>query len=155
MNIGERIQSARRAAGLKQSELAEKIGVAVVTIGQYERGKREPNIDMIIELSEALGVSVTYLLGVTDENGRMTSGSFADSSDFEFIKMLGLDDPACRAAYFNNGGQIEVVSKERMNKAFDSLNKYGQAKAVERVEELTEIPKYQKTSPPDSTKDGD
>lgn len=32
---------------------------------------------------------------------------------------------------------------------FDQLNEEGQAKAVERVEELTEIPKYQKKPPQD------
>ena len=33
---------------------------------------------------------------------------------------------------------------ERMITAFNSLNDIGQQKAIERVEELTEIPKYQK-----------
>ena len=33
--------------------------------------------------------------------------------------------------------------------AFSLLNEEGQQKAVERVEELTEIPKYQKETPPE------
>lgn len=35
--------------------------------------------------------------------------------------------------------------------AFRKLNTAGQQKAVERVEELTEIPRYQATSTPQST----
>ena len=34
--------------------------------------------------------------------------------------------------------------KQRLIEAFDQLNEDGQGKAVERVEELTEIPKYKK-----------
>ena len=34
--------------------------------------------------------------------------------------------------------------------AFDLLNEEGQQKAVERVEELTEIPKYKKETPPEN-----
>lgn len=36
------------------------------------------------------------------------------------------------------------ASKNLLLEAFDQLNDAGQQKAVERVEELTEIPKYQK-----------
>lgn len=35
-------------------------------------------------------------------------------------------------------------TKQRLLTAFDQLNDEGQSKAVERVEELTEIPKYKK-----------
>ena len=35
-------------------------------------------------------------------------------------------------------------AKQRLLTAFDQLNDEGQSKAVERVEELTEIPKYKK-----------
>lgn len=40
-----------------------------------------------------------------------------------------------------------INARERVNAALDQLNDAGQQKAVERVEELTEIPKYQRTAP--------
>lgn len=40
--------------------------------------------------------------------------------------------------------RIDGELHERMITAFNSLNEIGQQKAIERVEELTEIPKYQK-----------
>ena len=40
-----------------------------------------------------------------------------------------------------------INARERVNAALDQLNDAGQQKAVERVEELTEIPKYQRPAP--------
>ena len=59
--------------------------------------------------------------------------------------------------FSNIGGTAEnIVAGMRLDSArfalltaFDQLNEEGQTKAVERVEELTEIPKYQKKPPQD------
>ena len=44
----------------------------------------------------------------------------------------------------------ESSDRGKLNAAFDQLNAAGQQKAVERVEELTEIPKYQREKPQDA-----
>lgn len=62
MSIGERIKEARKKAGLKQSELAEKLGVAVITIGQYERGVRQPRLEQFQRIAAALNVDVNWLM---------------------------------------------------------------------------------------------
>ena len=49
--------------GMKQSDLAEKIGVDTYLIGRYERGDSEPRLKTILKISEVLKVSVDYLLG--------------------------------------------------------------------------------------------
>lgn len=67
MTVGERIQTARKKAGMKQSELAEKLGVAVITIGQYERNKRQPRIEQLRAIADALEVPLFYFTGeITD-----------------------------------------------------------------------------------------
>ena len=63
MTIGERIKQARKAKGLKQKELAEAVGVAEVTIRQYEGGKYSPKCDKIVKIAEALNISILELLG--------------------------------------------------------------------------------------------
>lgn len=68
MTTGNRIKRARIAAGMTQTELAEKIGVKFSAIHKYESGivvnlKR----DTIAKLSEALNVSPTYLMCLDDE----------------------------------------------------------------------------------------
>lgn len=64
MTTGERIQAARKKAGLTQEQLAQKIDSATITIRQYESGKREPRIEQLRKIASALEVSLLYLLGV-------------------------------------------------------------------------------------------
>jgi transcriptional regulator with XRE-family HTH domain len=68
MTTGERIKAARIAAGMTQSELAEKVGVKFSAIHKYETGlivnlKR----DTIGKLAKALDVKPSYLLCVDEE----------------------------------------------------------------------------------------
>ena len=68
MNTGERIRQARLAAGLTQSELADKVGVKFSAIHKYESGlvvnlKRET----LSALASALGVKESWLLCLEGE----------------------------------------------------------------------------------------
>lgn len=64
---GERIKEARLAAGMTQTELADKIGVKFSAIHKYESGMvKNLKQDTIAKLSEALGVKPSYLMGYTD-----------------------------------------------------------------------------------------
>lgn len=66
-NIREKIQQNivhyRKEAKLKQSELAEKIGVSKTTLGSWEQGKSMPDIDKLYELSRVLGVDLVTISG--------------------------------------------------------------------------------------------
>ena len=57
-NLGENIRVARQAAGMTQKQLAEQVGVALVTIQQYESERRRPRISHLQRLAEIFGVSV-------------------------------------------------------------------------------------------------
>jgi len=56
------IKERRIAAGLTQTELAEKIGVSQATVGMWETGNRTPRASKLLELSKLLGCSVEDLL---------------------------------------------------------------------------------------------
>lgn len=169
--IGERIKEARESKNMTQGKLGKEIGVTGVTIMRYEKGQREPNIETIFNLAEKLNVSVSYLLGVVDQEGYLLPTAFADPTDYEFIKALGFDSPQKIAMLVPGAHQstpehrreIErmmgkeegyldkmalrrdwPINQQRLVNAFDLLNDAGQQKAIERVEELTEIPKYQR-----------
>jgi uncharacterized protein len=55
---GSVIRDARQRAGLSQSELARRAGVAQSVISAYESGRREPGITMLTKLVEASGHSL-------------------------------------------------------------------------------------------------
>ena len=66
MRLGERIKKARKGKET-QAELAEQIGVHEMTIRRWEAGERYPDADMLQKLAAALGTSVSYLMGETDD----------------------------------------------------------------------------------------
>lgn len=69
MTTGERIRLARKAAGLTQTELADKVGVKFSAIHKYESGiivnlKK----DTIAALAKALNVKPSWLMCIDDED---------------------------------------------------------------------------------------
>ena len=65
--FSERLQFARIMNGnMTQSELAKKCYCSQQKISQLEKAKIEPDFDLINKLSDALGFSVEWLLGLVD-----------------------------------------------------------------------------------------
>ena len=57
MTIGENIKTVRKQKGLTQKQLAERTGLATITIQQYEADKYEPRPDNIIRIAKVLEVA--------------------------------------------------------------------------------------------------
>lgn len=69
MNLGNRIANLRREKGLTQQELANKLFVTDKTVSSWEDSRTEPNLEIIIRLSEILEISAGYLIyGDSDKN---------------------------------------------------------------------------------------
>ena len=117
MTTGQLIKAARKKAGVTQGELGKKIGVSGSSLAQWENDLRNPKLDTLQRIASALGVPVQELI-----------------SDWEAV-----DKEECKDVFICGEG-----IKDRIDAALDRLNDEGQEKAAERVEELTEIPKYQK-----------
>lgn len=64
--LGERLKEQREELALTQRELAEKLGMNAVTYLHYEKGQREPPLSVLADMARFFGVSVDYLLGLTD-----------------------------------------------------------------------------------------
>lgn len=62
VDIGKRIKSARQKAGMSQEELAQAIGSTKSAVSRYEAGKRQPRYDQLLNIADALGVSVHALV---------------------------------------------------------------------------------------------
>ena len=73
--IGQRIKSARQKANLTQEQLARKSGLATITIRQYELGKRQPRLEQLRQIADALGCSLFFLI---NDEGEMTAEASAE-----------------------------------------------------------------------------
>ena len=117
MTTGQLIKAARKKAGMTQEELGKKIGVSGSSMAQWENDLRNPKLDTLQRIAAALGVPVQELI---------SDWEAVDKEEFKRVFIYG-----------------EGI-KDRIDAALDQLNDEGQEKAAKRVEELTEIPKYQK-----------
>lgn len=71
---GKRIADARKAKGWSQERLGKAIGCSQQAIAKYESPKGDMPTEVLLSLSNALGVTVSYLLG-------MDGGPLYDDSD--------------------------------------------------------------------------
>lgn len=62
-----RIRERRQAISMTQDELASASGIGQTAISRYESDTMEPTGPRLVLLARALGCSVDYLLGVTDD----------------------------------------------------------------------------------------
>ncbi len=61
-NLGRKIFSKRKELGLSQNELAEKLDISREHLAKIETAKRTVSLDLLIEISDALGVKVRDLI---------------------------------------------------------------------------------------------
>lgn len=63
MKFNERLVAARKALGISQKELAQKIDIKQGRLSLYETGKREPDVFTLGKLADALDVCADWLIG--------------------------------------------------------------------------------------------
>lgn len=66
MSFGKRLLEARKKKGISQEEMASHLGTKGPAIGRYERDEMKPSIDAATKMAKVLGVSLDWLVGITD-----------------------------------------------------------------------------------------
>ncbi|NOY69851.1 MAG: helix-turn-helix transcriptional regulator [Deltaproteobacteria bacterium] len=61
-DLPKKLKQARKLKGLTQGQLTRKIGVDIQRISKYERGVLVPTTEIMVKLSDALDISLDYLL---------------------------------------------------------------------------------------------
>lgn len=143
MEIGEKIKAYRKKSGLSQKELGQKLNVSQQHIAQYENGKRAPKLDTIQKIATALNIGTNDLL----------ESPLDDSPLYRAFKNNDISDNPLEKHYVNSKLTEQVTDWQQTDielvKSFKKLNDSGKAVAIERVKELTEIPRYTQKETPD------
>ena len=103
--VGKFIAALRHEQGLTQEALGQRLGVTNKTVSRWETGSYMPDIELLVPLGEALGVSVNELLAgerLSDEQFRkqadenlveaVRESSFSVKERTEFFKKKWLRD---------------------------------------------------------------
>ncbi len=88
--LSEKLKQARKQKGITQGQLSQKIGADIQRISKYERGILIPTTEIMIKLSNALDVSLDYLL--KNDKNRVT-GKVKDAELIDqFVQVDALPD---------------------------------------------------------------
>lgn len=164
--IGGCIRDARKEANMTQAELAQKVGLATITIRQYETGKREPKFASLLSIARALNIPVARLYGLedretpelqaaldeaikksADEQGNIDLASFRENLIIENAHVKYRDLVTLRRK--TDELYLEVLKNQTDDDLrsilcddFDTLNRVGKIEAVKRVSELVSLRRF-------------
>lgn len=124
------IKYLRRKHKISQQELADALGLPRTTLGDYERGKTEPSIQMLIQISEYFNVKLDHLLK-----------SNLSHQDLEIIRNRDMKILAISVDQ-DNKGNIELV---------DTKAEAGYLESFADPEYIRDLPKIAFPSIPEGT----
>lgn len=136
MTTGQRIKAARKAAGMTQAELAQKLDIPFQSISQWERDIRKPKKETLENIAKALKVDPLELSDNLFDEAFLSSlqNAFGFDSDF-------------RASFLAGNVSLAILRNDndrRLMEFYDMLNEPGQERAVDFVFELSEKAEYLK-----------
>ncbi|MGN0620003.1 MAG: LexA family protein [Ruminiclostridium sp.] len=100
--FSERLKELRTSRKLSQQELADKLGTSKSSVNMYERGEREPGLEMLETIADFFNVDMDYLhgkskianksleaMGLMDEEGIFTKFDNVSPIRTQRIPLLG------------------------------------------------------------------
>lgn len=153
------LKAMRKAANLTQEELATMIGVKRSVISKYETGSIEPSVSQLEHIAEKLsecpGFRPIKWYELCSDSIEGQTIALAEETVKRVLEFG-------QKAYPNTTGSLEGVVSNRIKDStkeestdmtsdleclidyYSRLNDTGKRVALDRVQELTEIPKYQR-----------
>ncbi len=119
MTISQRIFGIMEEKHLKQSDLANYIGVANSSVSDWKKKGSTPSADKIVKISEFLNVSIDYLLGRTENQNGVTQVNTGDVGNHSNM---------------NNSSKTELDEMSR-----ELLNKFKELSFDDKIEVFTYI----------------
>lgn len=100
MTLGEHITTLRKRKKLSQNELGKLALTSGDLVGRYERDEVKPSIEVVINIADALGVSLDYLVGKTklelDTNALQRLEQISSLPDSEKAQLFNVVDALLR-----------------------------------------------------------
>lgn len=144
MGVAKKIGAVAKEKDISLKKLSQIVGIPYTTL--YHAVKRDSKVDAntVQKIAAALGMTPTELLG-SDWGKIVAEDTIEKFKNTEYINVTTPTPDGSgyeTVRYYN-----PIAEKERRRRyleAFDKLNVRGQSIAVERVEELAQILKYQR-----------
>lgn len=158
-SFSDKIKRLRKQKGYTQEKLAEKTGLSKMSIRRYETGERQPKVEQLFKIANALEVPIIELL-----EGLYLERDYLAVFDGLFnVKKEDLTDEFIKE-YYQTSTKLNSVTTtwikqkkekqtmQKISKHLKKLSPAGQAEAEKRVEELTRLEEYRLKDTPDTPK---
>lgn len=83
--FGHRVKQLRQELALSQRDFAEKIGVTASALSAYEKGQKNPSVNVAIEIATAYHISLDWLCGLKDVENKFEPDEY---TPFDLISAL-------------------------------------------------------------------
>ncbi len=138
--FAKNLREARERKQITRRDFAQQLHITAQTYGAYELGQREPRFDILLKISELLGVSLDWLLKGDNAKAKTAyDAAIANckAAGYEVIENNDPDDESeIRVKYYDNG-------KELLNVPFLSKKDFILfCEHVEFVHQLDEIRRH-------------
>ena len=124
LDFGSRLRLFRKQRKLRQSDMAEALGVTVSAYSNYENNYRNPNDEVLFAISDILGVDMHLLI----------FGTELPDPEFDFEFELSLTEV----------NTIDNRLSDLCDIYIKNLNELGRAEALKRIYELSQLDQYKK-----------
>ncbi len=131
MTISQRIFKTMEQKHLKQSDLANYIGVANSSVSDWKKKGSTPSADKIVKISEFLNVSVDYLLGRVDEPDKYLKITYPIDPTEKGIKLSSSNSKP------KNNTQFDETTTQ-VAEMFSKLNLVDKTKVLSLMVELNQ-----------------
>jgi transcriptional regulator with XRE-family HTH domain len=159
MKISEKIYRLRKESGLSQKEFAEKTSTSQAAINYWENGKRQPRIEHLKKIADAFDIPLyqladdTYTLYFSSGSGEHSPQKARFIGDIQMVTAPIFTVPMSTTP--ENDSIRSKVLEEKAGEIFSLyskvLNKAGKQKVseeiysmIERIEDISKKPEYQK-----------
>ena len=126
MTFADKLKQARNNKGISQAELARRVGISRAAISRYESGERT-------QVSAPICVAICNALDITPKE--LTDNAYD-------LRVYANEQEAEQAASFSKNDRTEALKEIR--KLLDMLDDTAIWDAVQRIEDMTYVPRYRK-----------
>ena len=147
VNMGPRIKSLRKGAGLTQEEFAALCGISSMSVKNYESGRREVPLETIRRIAHLFGTPISNLVdpNTAEEEPAHLQALYQIG---QMVRQTNGGDFSVQAAAAEIMERREAITFTPLDyeliEAVHKLNERGQKTALERIRELGEIERYTK-----------
>ena len=154
MTTGQRIKAARKRAQMTQAELAEKLNIPFQSVSQWERDIRNPKYETLRKIADALNEATEEARKISGESEITWEDLYSGSQEERLVLMAqGILEKLPEAIKTNKEREKKrqempekcsrlETDEDRITYFYSKLNAEGRRVAADRVQELSEIPKY-------------